>query len=71
MQNANKGTRNELVVAKEMEEAKEHMRFCFRLYTLQVQGRRYFVYEHPSGASPCSMPEVIERLHYLLSALRQ
>ena len=31
--------------------AEEHMRFCVQLYRLQVSRGRYFVHEHPGGAT--------------------
>ena len=34
-----------------MEQAVEHLRFCMFLYLKQVKDGRYFLHEHPSGAS--------------------
>ena len=36
------------------------MKFCVELYIIQLRGHRYFVHEHPAGASSWKMPEIIE-----------
>ena len=59
MQNLNKGKRNPEVVRKEIKAAEEHIRFCVTLYKLQVENRRYFIHEHPAGATSWRMKEVV------------
>ena len=51
MQNANKGKRDPYVVNKELDEAKEHIRFFIKLYMMRLHGRRCFAHEHPAGDS--------------------
>ena len=47
-------------MAKELEDAKKHVRFCIELYMEQIHGGRYFLHEHPENATSWKMPEVIE-----------
>ncbi len=60
MQNLNKDRRDPKVVAAERREAEEHVRFCIRIYKIQMEGHRCFVHEHPSGASSWQMKEMVE-----------
>ena len=62
MQNANRGRRDPKVVAKELREAEDHMRFCIELYRMQLSAGRYFIHEHPEGASSWNMHETIKLL---------
>ena len=60
LQNLQKGKRDEQEFQKRLENAKRHVRFCFELYAMQVQGGRFFLHEHPDTASSWSMPEVVK-----------
>ena len=60
IQNLNKGKRDPKVVQKEVQAAEEHMRFCVKLYLMQIRSRRYFVHEHPAGATSWKMKEMVE-----------
>ena len=60
MQNINKGRRDPKVVEKEIEEARGHVRFCRELYLMQAESGRFFVHEHPAGASSWTMKEMVE-----------
>ena len=60
MQNINKERRDPAVVRREIQAAEEHIRFCIVLYKLQIKNRRYFVHEHPEGASSWKMQEMVE-----------
>ena len=60
MQKINKNRRDPKIVRAEEEEAKEHVRFCLRLYKIQIENRRYFVHEHPAGAASWQMAEMIK-----------
>ena len=60
MLNLSKAKRDEEVVKKQLEQAKDHVRFCLQLYQMQLDGKRYFVHEHPATATSWRMPEVIE-----------
>ena len=62
MQNANRCRRDPKVVAEELREAKEHMKFCIELYRLQLSAGRYFIHEHPEGASSWYMHETVKLL---------
>ena len=59
MQNLSRGKRDPKIVERELEEGKEHIRFCIEIYILQIEGRRCFVHEHPSGATSWNMKEMI------------
>ena len=58
MQNINRDRRDPGIVTSELEEAKDHVRWCMKLCALQARSNRYFVYEHPAGATSWSMAEV-------------
>ena len=60
MQNINKDRRDAKVVKKELEEAKDHIRWAMRICSLQHRCNRYFAFEHPSGATSWAMPEVLK-----------
>ena len=62
MQNLNRAKRDPKVVEKEMNEARGHMLFCIELYKMQIRAGRYFIHEHPEGASSWHMRETIELL---------
>jgi len=64
MQNLNKDRRDPKVVMAERREAEEHVRFCIRIYKVQMEGHRCFVHEHPSGASSWRMKEMVELMAY-------
>ena len=59
MQNISRAKRDPKIVERELEDGRRHLKFCTRLYVLQLQNGRFFVHEHPSGASswrePCMM----------------
>ncbi|MDP7559816.1 MAG: reverse transcriptase domain-containing protein, partial [Planctomycetota bacterium] len=48
------------MVEAERRAAEEHIRFCLRIYKIQLESRRFFVHEHPSGASSWRMSEMVE-----------
>ena len=58
IQNINKNRQDPAVIRRELDEAKDHMRFVMRVCATQVRENRYFVFEHPDGASSWDMPEV-------------
>ena len=62
MQNASRSKRDPATVEKELEEAKQHMRFCIELYVMQLDGGRCFIHEHPAGATSWNLPETIQLL---------
>ena len=35
-----------------------HIKFCTTLYNMQIDGGRYFLHEHPSGAWSWKLPDV-------------
>ena len=66
LQNLNLEIRNDAWKEKfhvNLEAAKEHVRFCIRLYRLQRNAGRYFLHEHPRTATSWKMEEVQELLH--------
>ena len=58
IRNINYERRDEKVIACEFEDARDHVRWCMKLCRMQAKSNRYFVYEHPAGATSWSMPEV-------------
>ena len=45
---------------EELEAAKEHIRFVVKLYKRQVEAGRWFLHEHPAGATSWQMAEVVK-----------
>ena len=43
-----------------LEEAKEHVRFCCRIYRLQMEAGRYYLHEHPWSARSWQIKEVVD-----------
>ncbi len=60
MQNLSKDKRVPRAVEGERRAAEEHIRFCLRMYMIQLEGRRFFIHEHPIGASSWRMREMME-----------
>ena len=60
MQNINKDRRDAKVVKRELEDAKDHIRWAMRICSLQHRCNRYFAFEHLSGATSWEMPEVLK-----------
>ena len=50
--------RDPAVVRRELECAKDHVRWTMRICATQVREGRYFLFEHPKTASSWKMPEV-------------
>ena len=42
----------------ELEEAREHIRFVISIYRIQIEGGRWFLHEHPAGATSWQMEEM-------------
>ena len=60
MQNINKDKRDPEVIKKEIEEGRKHLKFCMELYKMQVDGKRFFVHEHPAGATSWETSEMVK-----------
>ena len=58
LQAINKGRRDPEVVRTEIETAKKHMKFVLTLYHEQIMNGRYFLHEHPGGASSWKLEDV-------------
>ena len=43
---------------EEYEKAREHVRFCIKIYRMQMEAGRMFMHEHPTGASSWKLPEM-------------
>ena len=43
---------------QELKDAKAHIKFCVSLYEIQIRAGRYFLHEHPAGASSWKMKEM-------------
>ena len=62
LQALSRAKRDPAVVASELESARVHLRFCMRLYKMQVLAGRFFVHEHPHGADSWQEDSVMEVL---------
>ena len=51
MQNISKAKRDQRIVAAELEAGRVHLRFCVKLYEMQMREGRFFVHEHPAEAA--------------------
>ena len=58
IQRINRDRRDPEIVHSELEEAKDHVRWCMRFCAMQHRSNRYFVYEHPASASSWFLTEV-------------
>eukprot|EP00973_Karenia_brevis_P084114 11670821-Karenia_brevis.AAC.1 len=43
---------------RKWEQAVEHVSFCMKLYSIQIEAGRYFLHEHPLSASSWQLPSV-------------
>ena len=50
--------RDPAIVRRELDNAKDHVRWTMKLCALQVREGRYFLFEHPKTATSCKMAEV-------------
>ena len=41
-----------------LKEAESHVEFCIKLYVMQIRGGRYYLHEHPRGATSWKLPVV-------------
>ena len=58
LQGLNNFRRDPIIVGKELELGKRHIRFCLELYEIQLRGNRHFVHEHPAGSTAWKMTEM-------------
>ena len=58
LQEISRKKRDPKVMAKQLESAKRHIRFCLEVYAMQIAGKRHFVHEHPERSKAWDMPEV-------------
>ena len=58
IQALNADRRDPAVVRRELEGAKDHVRWVMKIRTLQLREGRYFLFEHPRSATSWKMPEV-------------
>ena len=69
IQAINKERRDPAVVRRELDEAKDHIRWVMKLCALQARANRYFVFEHPASASSWEMAE-IKKVHDMEGVMR-
>ena len=69
IQAINKGRRDPAVIRREIDDAKDHIRWVMKLCALQHRSNRYFVFEHPAGATSWDMAEV-KKVHGLEGVLK-
>ena len=60
IQNLNKAKRDPDIAAAEIARAREHLKWCCRLYQMQVSRGAYFLHEHPAHATSWKTPEIEE-----------
>eukprot|EP00973_Karenia_brevis_P004900 675185-Karenia_brevis.AAC.1 len=48
------------VVAQNLDRAIDHLKSTLELYQIQLDGGRYFLHEHPAGASSWKLPEMVQ-----------
>ena len=58
LQIINKHRRDAEVIKRELDEAKDHIRFVMRVCATQVREHRYFLSEHPAMATSWRMADV-------------
>ncbi len=58
LQAINVARRDPAIVRRELESAKDHVRWVMKLCALQVRENRYFLFEHPKTATSWKMAEV-------------
>ncbi len=60
MQEISKAKRDPKIMAKELKDGKDHVKFCIEVYRIQLEGRRHCVHEHPEKSKAWEMPELTE-----------
>eukprot|EP00973_Karenia_brevis_P001770 241268-Karenia_brevis.AAC.1 len=60
--NINWARMNQEDVQRRWEEAVRHIEFCACVYKLQIKHGRYFLHEHPHGATSWQLPAIQELL---------
>ena len=58
MQNINNNRRDTETIRRELDDAKDHIRFVMSICATKLREHRYFIFEHPDGASSWQMAEV-------------
>ena len=58
IQAINKDRRDPQIVRRELDDAKDHIRWVMKIAALQVRSNRYFAFEHPATATSWLMVEV-------------
>ena len=69
IQAINKGRRDPAVVRRELDEAKDHIRWVMKICAIQARANRYFVFEHPANATSWDMAEV-KKVHSMEGVLK-
>ena len=62
LQNLNAKKRDPRVVQQEKAAGERHMEFCMRIYRMQIDGKRFFIHEHPNTATSWKMASMVELL---------
>ena len=67
LHNLGRSDRNFEEIEKQYEEAREHLKFCCKVYKLQIESGRYFLHEHPWAAKNWKSPKwkELKRIHLL------
>ncbi len=62
IQNLNSKKRDPKIIQAEKAAGERHMEFSMQVYKMQIRGKRFFVHEHPVGASSWKMQSMVELL---------
>ncbi len=61
-QNANKGKWTQEETRERMDRARVHLDFMCRIYKIQAKAKRYYIHEHPAGASSWKEESIISTM---------
>ena len=63
LQNLNRHTFRDEEWQSQMAAAISHIELCVYIYRIQIRGGRYYVHEHPAGATSWKCEEVVYFIH--------
>ena len=60
LQEISRAKRDPKVMAEEYRKGLELIRFCIKVYSLQLEGKRHFIHEHPSASTAWKTKDMVE-----------
>ena len=60
LQEISRAKRDPQKMKRQLDAAREHVRFCAEIYRYQLSQRRHFVHEHPEKSTAWKMKEIVE-----------